>query len=275
MPLLGSWRIMLVATAIVIALPVLHGSEVRAQEGGNRPFGGDREGRGDRGDRAGRGGRGNFRGGPGGERRGRGPGGERGPGRDDRPPATPTPTSTPTPSPPAATSSSSFGTVSEAERIKKMASDKIEKNDKNGNGILEGDELNDLGMSRNADNNGDGKITHNELVAFYTPKSTSSSTPPTTAKATTTSAASGAAGAKASTDGGSDSLVIVNTSRKSYRFKSTKDRQSSWKFSSKDANGDGQVSMNEYASSWNDRTAAEFQRYDKNNDGMITADEAK
>ncbi len=33
--------------------------------------------------------------------------------------------------------------------------------------------------------------------------------------------------------------------------------------------------MSEYSSSWTDRTASEFQRYDKDNDGMITVEEAK
>jgi EF hand len=280
MQIFGFWRIMLVAAVIVVVLPALHGSEVRAQEGGNRPYGGDREGRPDRGDRGGRGGRGNFRGGNGGDRGGRGPGGERGRDRNDRPAPASTPPST---SAPAATSASAtatpsstnFGIVPDSERIRKMASDQIEKNDKNGNGILEGDELNNLGMSRNADKDGDGKITHNELVAFYTPKSASNSTPPAATKPSPSPPAKSTSGGATSSDGGTDSLVIVDTSRKSYRFKSTKDRQSSWKFSSKDANGDGQVSMSEYASSWNDRTAAEFERYDKDNDGMITAAEAK
>ena len=39
-------------------------------------------------------------------------------------------------------------------------------------------------------------------------------------------------------------------------------------------NGDGQVSMSEYSRSWSSRTVAEFQRYDRNDDGMITAKEA-
>jgi hypothetical protein len=33
--------------------------------------------------------------------------------------------------------------------------------------------------------------------------------------------------------------------------------------------------MHEYSRSWNDRTAAEFTRYDKDNNGVITAKEAK
>jgi hypothetical protein len=40
-----------------------------------------------------------------------------------------------------------------------------------------------------------------------------------------------------------------------------------------DANGDGQVSMAEYSSNWNDKVAADFMKLDLNGDGFITADE--
>jgi hypothetical protein len=40
-----------------------------------------------------------------------------------------------------------------------------------------------------------------------------------------------------------------------------------------DADADGQVSMVEYAAAWSEKTAAEFQKYDLNQDGIITADE--
>lgn len=169
----------------------------------------------------------------------------------------------PAPSAPPATS---FGTVSVADSIRKSATDTIKKHDKSGNGILEGDELKDLGMSRGADDNGDAMITHDELVAFRMPKS------------------DGATAAKPSSPQKAGAVLeaakvgerkFVNDKRKSYRFKSTKERLSSWKLASRDANGDGQVSMHEYASSWSDRTAGEFLRYDKDNDGMITAEEAK
>jgi Ca2+-binding EF-hand superfamily protein len=159
-----------------------------------------------------------------------------------------------------------FGTVSENERIRKFASDTIKKHDQNGDGILEGDELKGLRDSSRAETSGDGKITHNELVAFYTPKTADKSTPQSVSKPT------------AETKLSAESLAkrrIVNTTRKSYRFKTTKERLKTWRFASKDTNGDGQVSMSEYSRSWSDRTAAEFGRYDKDNDGMFTAAEAK
>jgi len=40
-----------------------------------------------------------------------------------------------------------------------------------------------------------------------------------------------------------------------------------------DADADGQISMAEYATSWNDQIAAEFQRLDLNGDGILTAAE--
>ncbi|MEX2091623.1 MAG: hypothetical protein WD971_03050 [Pirellulales bacterium] len=181
---------------------------------------------------------------------------------DNRPadarPAAPTPSAAPT--------ATSFGTVSESERIRKFATDTIKKHDKDGNGILEGDELKDLGASSRAETSGDGKITHNELVAFYTPKTASTNTPQPVVQP------------KVEAKGPSESAAqrkIVNTTRKSYRFKSSKERLKPWRFASKDTNGDGQVSMSEYARSWTDRTAAEFQGYDKDNDGLITAAETK
>lgn len=44
-------------------------------------------------------------------------------------------------------------------------------------------------------------------------------------------------------------------------------------FLRKDVDGDGQVSMAEYASDWNPAATAEFDRYDLNHDGVVTAAE--
>jgi hypothetical protein len=67
----------------------------------------------------------------------------------------------------------------------------------------------------------------------------------------------------------------------SYRIKPAKDglpkELPSWftaLVASRDANADGQLSMNEYASRFTERVAAEFTRRDANNDGVITPDEA-
>lgn len=209
------------------------------------------------------------RGGGRGGRRDRGPSGGRG-GQDQRPtePRAAAPK-------PAVESSTSFGTLSDDAKFAKSATDMIQSNDKNGDGILEGDEIPKVGMSKNGDMNGDGKITQPELVAYYRGLSKPAST--SSAAATTSSPGSDPAKTSATTPAAkdSDTRKIVNTKRKSYRFKTTKERLPTWQFASRDANGDGQVSMSEYSRVWSDRTAADFQRYDRNNDGMITAKEAR
>ena len=40
-----------------------------------------------------------------------------------------------------------------------------------------------------------------------------------------------------------------------------------------DADGDGQISMSEFATNWTTSKANEFVRYDRNGDGVITAEE--
>jgi hypothetical protein len=42
-----------------------------------------------------------------------------------------------------------------------------------------------------------------------------------------------------------------------------------------DADGDGQVSMSEYTSTWTEQLAAEFLKYDANGDGIITPAECQ
>jgi Ca2+-binding EF-hand superfamily protein len=47
----------------------------------------------------------------------------------------------------------------------------------------------------------------------------------------------------------------------------------SW-FTRSDTDGDGQVSMSEYAAKWDADVAKKFQQLDTNGDGFISADEA-
>jgi hypothetical protein len=64
--------------------------------------------------------------------------------------------------------------------------------------------------------------------------------------------------------------------RKSGRFLTAAERLPEglpdW-FTEKDEDGDGQVSMAEFATDWTPQKAAEFARYDLNGDGLITAQE--
>lgn len=64
--------------------------------------------------------------------------------------------------------------------------------------------------------------------------------------------------------------------RKSGRFLTAKERLPQglpdW-FIQKDADGDGQISMAEFASEWTPEKVREFESYDRNHDGFITASE--
>jgi hypothetical protein len=65
--------------------------------------------------------------------------------------------------------------------------------------------------------------------------------------------------------------------RHSYRFSTAVDKLPaglpSW-FKSRDANGDGQVSLGEYSRTMSQSIVSEFRRYDLNDDGIVTAKEA-
>jgi hypothetical protein len=255
---------------------------VCAQESGGRPprTGAEEGRRGDNGERGGRGDRrGGRRNGDRPDRPERGDSGDR-ERRESRADADPSPA-------PSAPTTAGFGaTGGDADRaagLRKWASDLIKKHDKNGNRMLETDEQEGLSSSsRGADLNGDGVITIDELVAHLSPKSSSpAATASTTSSTTTATTAAERSSPSSSSRGQTERAATEEASRtvkgsgKSYRFRSVKDRQTSWRFSGKDANGDGQVSMSEYSSTWNDRTAAEFRRYDRDNDGMITSEEVR
>ena len=167
------------------------------------------------------------------------------------------------------------GDPSLAERTREWARTTIRAHDKNGDMILDADEQSGLGQSKGADLDRDGKITVDELFAATMAKASGSSSNSTTSSVAQNNASSTPAVTQRDTK---DSSKPAKPKRKSYRFTPGKDRLPaglpSW-FKSRDANGDGQVAMSEYSRSWSNRTAAEFQRYDKNNDGMVTAAEAR
>ena len=93
---------------------------------------------------------------------------------------------------------------------------------------------------------------------------TTAGPPPSGTSTATANAASGPAG------------TAAPAPRKFYRALTPAERLPpglpDW-FARKDANGDGQVSMAEFSDTWNDQTAAEFSKYDLNNDGFIVPTE--
>jgi hypothetical protein len=104
--------------------------------------------------------------------------------------------------------------------------------------------------------------------------------PPAAAATRSTAAPSTKAGDKPAETAPSDSDVSVDapkrTGPKSGRFLTPKERLSKdlpeW-FREKDVNGDAQVDMAEYSDEWTAALVDDFDRYDLNHDGVITAGE--
>jgi len=185
---------------------------------------------------------------------------------------------------------------SDADRLRSYAKSLVERYDKNGNMMLEAAERTELrGKPAEADLNHDDVITLDELVTHLSGQSAGAQSSSVGAAASAsfgTASQSDAAvenrsnanrgepssqPARRTYGGASSDAKAAAAKRKSYRFTPPAERLPSgllsW-FKSRDANGDGQVAMHEYSRSWSDRTAAEFIRYDKDNNGVITPDEA-
>jgi len=151
---------------------------------------------------------------------------------------------------------------SSAERkIRRYAESLLKQYDRNKNGVLERDEWKNMrGDPAKSDANGDGVITVDELqkrLSNYTRRRSSWSS---------SSSSSGTAESSTRyTNSGSGGLV---------RERRPPEGLPGW-FNLRDADRDGQVAMAEYASSWTDAKAAEFQSFDLNGDGIITPKECQ
>lgn len=162
----------------------------------------------------------------------------------------------------------------------------VREKDKDKNGWLNGDEIKQLSSSAaKADADGDKAITVDELVANAMKSAAAASATPVPSSGSDSSHHQG--DKKSGTDKaqrvlygsitGPGGVAKEGDKRRTYRFTPSTQKLPtglpSW-FSSKDANHDGQVSMSEYGKSWTERTVADFQKIDVNNDGVITPKEA-
>jgi Ca2+-binding EF-hand superfamily protein len=198
------------------------------------------------------------------------------------------------------TGSSSAATGSSAPaddpKIRSYATSMMKRYDKNGDGVLDKTEWSQMsGDPEKYDRNHDGKITLDELVDslknWNRPTDDSSAAKPAAVATSSRPAASSsapagdaqaaAAGAQGGRNGGPGNRRDGANGRNSLasggkHYLSPKERLPEglpdW-FNSSDADGDGQVSMHEFASPLTDEKLAEFAKYDLNGDGFITADE--
>ena len=186
----------------------------------------------------------------------------------------------------------------------------VKKYDRNGDMMLQPEERKELtGRAADSDLNHDGVITVGELVTHLSDSSPSSGSPSPTGNGSSTNSISlsgegghsrhhhdgdsnggdhsrsDAAQALAgrvftgSVSGsltGSGPTVKEGDKRHSYRFTPGAERQPALpgELRSRDANGDGQVTMSEFSRNITASAIAEFRRWDLNDDGIITAKEA-
>jgi EF hand len=177
-------------------------------------------------------------------------------------------------------------TIKVEERDLKEAKERMDRYDTNKDGVLDQKEVDAGKWSDNPwafDRNKDKKLTQQEMAVRYAKRRMDEEAQKSQAKSSTDPRRSNS-DPRRSNDGrrSSDEKKEVENlwaNQTSYKItpqyaKGSKLQGLPEWFSSGDANGDGQVMMNEYATSWDDSIIAEFNKFDTNGDGSITALEA-
>ena len=158
------------------------------------------------------------------------------------------------------------------DRYRRYAEGMIRQYDKNRDGKLDKEEASQMRSEhQSADVNSDGIITQDELQT----------------KLQSYAGGGSSSGGSSSSEGGrrwgrgsesGDNKTAAAPARSSYRFTTPAERLPKglpdW-FLRGDGDGDGQVSMAEYTTTWTEQLAAEFLKYDANGDGIITPAECQ
>lgn len=160
------------------------------------------------------------------------------------------------------------------EQLEKLAVSTLRQHDKNEDGKLTGDEWKNLKDPKSGDKDSDGSLTKDEIKVWLASNDASRRNNRTGGGGSGGSSSSGSGGGSSS--GSSSGSASAFDGKKSYRIKTAVEKLPGglpdW-FRKNDANADGQIEMSEYASDWSEDKAAEFDRYDKNGDGIIIASE--
>ncbi|TWU48129.1 EF-hand domain-containing protein [Rubripirellula reticaptiva] len=157
--------------------------------------------------------------------------------------------------------------VTDADRA--QAAESMRRYDRNGNGFIEKSELSSRmsGNPMDFDRNRDEKLTLDELAVRYARRREGEEEAKKNSKKDKK---------RSRDDDQAGEVVDVFSGRNSYRPTSGRKAPEGLPgyFTDKDANGDGQISMAEFTTEWNDDAVAEFFDSDFNRDGVITTDEA-
>lgn len=156
----------------------------------------------------------------------------------------------------------------DAAKIRSYARSLLKQFDKNKNGVLEKEEWSKMrGNPEESDANQDGKLTVDELVVRLS--NYTKAAPPKNVASPSAQPQNRVSRRKTDAE-----------KKRSYRFLTPTERLSESmprklreSFLTADKDGDGQIAMDEFASFWSKRKAAEFAELDGNNDGVITPTE--
>jgi Ca2+-binding EF-hand superfamily protein len=158
--------------------------------------------------------------------------------------------------------------VAVTEEDEREANELLRRMDRNRDGVLSGSEISSRfsGNPLDFDRNRDGKLTARELAVRY-------------ARRREGREEARRDDGRRRDDRDRDEPVEIPdvfNGRKSYRVTTSRQLPEGLPgfFTDKDADGDGQVSMAEFAQEWSDEVVKEFFASDLNRDGVITADEA-
>jgi Ca2+-binding EF-hand superfamily protein len=170
------------------------------------------------------------------------------------------------------------GNSSEDENRNRWAEMLFGRFDRDGNNVLEGDELSEFRGSERFDANQDGKITRDEIGQAMSNMRGRGGGGPGGEQGGRSNffARREDGGERQEGDGGG--AAPSASGRKSYRRTTAADRLADleglpeW-FARSDADQDGQIRMAEYGSSWSDELVADFMQFDLNGDGIITPQE--
>ncbi|MFM7070185.1 MAG: hypothetical protein ACKO38_00120 [Planctomycetota bacterium] len=171
----------------------------------------------------------------------------------------------------------------DASRVRAYAEGLLKQNDANKNGVLDKDEwANVRSITRDTDANNDGTVTLDELTAKLgsfgrDEKSSSGGSSSSTASSSGSGSSGGSSGYRASSGSGYGSSrggdSKQTAEKRSYRQRTVAERMPKglpdW-FARNDEDADGQITMAEYATLWNDSKVAEFAKFDLDGDGVIT-----
>jgi len=155
-------------------------------------------------------------------------------------------------------SSASSSPAQVDDKTRSFAQAKMKQYDKNSNNQLEKEEWSQMNDGEKYDLNKDGIVTLDEIIQYVSrPAGSDEAVDPskTAAKPSTSK--------------------TTYTSGRPGRFRSVAERYPDLpaRFFQMDRNGDGQIEMSEFSTTWSEETVRQFQKYDLNGDGIITPEE--